>query len=148
MLEGIIRCLSNLIEHFHQSFYYYLLTTTFRYIPIGQYMITFGMILGSVSVFLASICIGEEVESFAIRAVPRQIIFQSAGLALYFFYLRMAHIVSLNFVVSAVNNDAAGLAGFFIFSDICNHLEAFQKGRYKSKPLFELRKRTSESITT
>jgi len=92
ILEGTIRTLSNLIEHFHQSFYYYLLSTTFRYISIGQYMITFGMLVGSVSIFLAAICIGEDVDLLAIRAIPRQLIFQAAGIAFYVSFIRLAHI--------------------------------------------------------
>lgn len=83
-IEGTVRSLSNLIEHFHQSFYYYLLSSTFRYISIGQYMISFGMILGSVSIFLGALCIGEPVEEFAYRAVPRTILFHLAGVALFY----------------------------------------------------------------
>ena len=52
------------------------------------------MILGSISVFLASVCIGEEIESFAIRAIPRQIIFQLAGLLLYIIFMRVDRQVS------------------------------------------------------
>jgi hypothetical protein len=45
-LENILRSINNLSEHFHQSFYYYLLGSTQRYIPIGNYMIGIGVILG------------------------------------------------------------------------------------------------------
>ena len=83
-IEGTVRSLSNLIEHFHQSFYYYLLSSTFRYISIGQYMISFGMILGSVSIFLGALCIGEPVEEFAYRAIPRTFLFHLAGVALFY----------------------------------------------------------------
>lgn len=36
--EGIFRSLNNLLERFHQSFFFYLLTSTSRYVSIGMYM--------------------------------------------------------------------------------------------------------------
>jgi len=44
-LEGTFRALNNLIEHLHQSFYYYLLPAPYAYISIGEYMISLGLIL-------------------------------------------------------------------------------------------------------
>eukprot|EP01091_Cochliopodium_minus_P011949 TRINITY_DN3518_c0_g1_i2.p1 TRINITY_DN3518_c0_g1~~TRINITY_DN3518_c0_g1_i2.p1 ORF type:complete len:621 (-),score=97.36 TRINITY_DN3518_c0_g1_i2:325-2187(-) len=43
-LEGSFRSLNNLLEHLHQSFYFYILPSVGRYIPIGDYMICFAMI--------------------------------------------------------------------------------------------------------
>lgn len=37
VLEGICRSLNNLLERFHQSFFFYLLPATNRYISIGVY---------------------------------------------------------------------------------------------------------------
>ena len=37
VLEGICRSLNNLLERFHQSFFFYLLPATNRYISIGKY---------------------------------------------------------------------------------------------------------------
>ncbi|GBP76664.1 Glycosylphosphatidylinositol anchor attachment 1 protein [Eumeta japonica] len=37
-LESILRSLNNLLERFHQSYFFYLLTGTNRFISIGQYM--------------------------------------------------------------------------------------------------------------
>jgi hypothetical protein len=51
VMEGAIRSLNNLIERFHQSFYYYLLVrepSALRptsFVSIGYYMIPFGLIL-------------------------------------------------------------------------------------------------------
>ncbi|GAM27051.1 hypothetical protein SAMD00019534_102260 [Acytostelium subglobosum LB1] len=46
MVIGTIRSLNNLLEHLHQSFYYYLLPSPFRYVSIGEYMISLGAIVG------------------------------------------------------------------------------------------------------
>ena len=35
VLEGIFRSLNNLLERFHQSFFFYLMPATSRYISIG-----------------------------------------------------------------------------------------------------------------
>ena len=46
MLEGTFRSLNNLLERFHQSFFFYLLPATNRYISISVYMPPFGMVTG------------------------------------------------------------------------------------------------------
>jgi len=47
VLEGIFRSLNNLLERFHQSFFFYILPSTSRYVSIG-------MLLAICSHFLAS----------------------------------------------------------------------------------------------
>ncbi|XP_048779631.1 glycosylphosphatidylinositol anchor attachment 1 protein-like [Ostrea edulis] len=44
ILEGIFRSLNNLLERFHQSFFFYILPGTRNYISIGMYMPPFGLI--------------------------------------------------------------------------------------------------------
>uniref|UniRef100_A0A2P2HZ56 GPI-anchor transamidase component GPAA1 n=1 Tax=Hirondellea gigas TaxID=1518452 RepID=A0A2P2HZ56_9CRUS len=44
VLEGTCRSLNNLLERFHQSFFFYLLPATNRYISIGVYMPAFGAV--------------------------------------------------------------------------------------------------------
>ncbi|KAK3085911.1 hypothetical protein FSP39_010424 [Pinctada imbricata] len=44
IVEGIFRSLNNLLERFHQSFFFYILPSTSRYISIGMYMPPFGLI--------------------------------------------------------------------------------------------------------
>ncbi|GIY37017.1 glycosylphosphatidylinositol anchor attachment 1 protein [Caerostris darwini] len=44
ILEGIIRSLNNLLEKFHQSFFFYLLPSTRSYVSIGLYMPPFALI--------------------------------------------------------------------------------------------------------
>lgn len=59
-------------------------------------MITYAMIIGSPSIFLVSHFIGEEVSHFIIRAVPRTIIYQVAGVVFYFVF-RLSPTVSIFF---------------------------------------------------
>ncbi|XP_053401359.1 glycosylphosphatidylinositol anchor attachment 1 protein-like [Mercenaria mercenaria] len=47
VVEGIFRSLNNLLERFHQSFFFYILPGTERYVSIGLYMIPFGIICAS-----------------------------------------------------------------------------------------------------
>ncbi|CAG2177702.1 unnamed protein product, partial [Oppiella nova] len=44
VVEGIFRSLNNLLERFNRSYYFYLLSSTRRYISIGYYMIPFGLL--------------------------------------------------------------------------------------------------------
>uniref|UniRef100_A0A0B7B3S5 Uncharacterized protein n=1 Tax=Arion vulgaris TaxID=1028688 RepID=A0A0B7B3S5_9EUPU len=41
--EGVFRSLNNLLERFHQSFFFYLLPSAYRYVSIGMYMPPFGL---------------------------------------------------------------------------------------------------------
>ena len=45
VMEGIIRSINNLLERFHQSFFFYVLPGCERYVSIGLYMIPFGLLL-------------------------------------------------------------------------------------------------------
>lgn len=47
VLEGLFRSLNNLLERFHQSFFFYLLPDTDRYISIGLYMPCLVMLAGA-----------------------------------------------------------------------------------------------------
>lgn len=44
-LEGMFRSLNNLLERFHQSFFFYLLPSTHRYVSIGLYMPPLGCLI-------------------------------------------------------------------------------------------------------
>lgn len=45
IVEGVFRSLNNLLERFHQSFFFYLLPSTSRYVSIGMYMPPFGLMM-------------------------------------------------------------------------------------------------------
>ena len=47
IMEAIFRSLNNLLERFHQSFFFYLLPSTSRYVSIGMYMPGFAFLAGS-----------------------------------------------------------------------------------------------------
>lgn len=53
VMEGIFRSLNNLLERFHQSFFFYLLPSSSRYVSIGMYMPSFGILGAS---FLLTAC--------------------------------------------------------------------------------------------
>ncbi|KAK7114135.1 glycosylphosphatidylinositol anchor attachment 1 protein-like isoform X2 [Littorina saxatilis] len=45
VVEGVFRSLNNLLERFHQSFFFYILPSTDRYISIGLYMPPFALMV-------------------------------------------------------------------------------------------------------
>lgn len=45
IVESTLRSINNLLERFHQSFFFYLLPSSHYYISIGMYMPAFGLIL-------------------------------------------------------------------------------------------------------
>ncbi|XP_034933569.1 glycosylphosphatidylinositol anchor attachment 1 protein [Chelonus insularis] len=55
VIESIVRSLNNLLERFHQSFFFYLLPSTDRYISIGLYMPSLVLIVGSLFIKAFSI---------------------------------------------------------------------------------------------
>lgn len=57
ILEGTVRTLNNLLEKLHQSFYYYLLPSSSRYLAIGDYMIPLGLILAGSTLKVALVLI-------------------------------------------------------------------------------------------
>lgn len=59
-LEGMFRSLNSLLEKFHQSFFFYLLPSTSRYISIGLYMpplgcVMIGPIFAAISCWISSV---------------------------------------------------------------------------------------------
>ncbi|KAJ1949091.1 Glycosyl phosphatidyl inositol protein transamidase complex subunit [Linderina pennispora] len=49
-LESTLRSLNNLLEHFHQSFFFYILPANRRYISIGDYIPAVGLMVASLLV--------------------------------------------------------------------------------------------------
>ncbi|KAK6185193.1 hypothetical protein SNE40_007481 [Patella caerulea] len=47
LVEGVFRSLNNLLERFHQSFFFYILPSTRRYVSIGLYMPPFGVMIAA-----------------------------------------------------------------------------------------------------
>ncbi|KAG8224021.1 hypothetical protein J437_LFUL001098 [Ladona fulva] len=65
VVERVFRSLNNLLERFHQSFFFYLLPATDRYISIGMYMPPLGMIGGGllIKAFVLWLKMQEDKES-------------------------------------------------------------------------------------
>lgn len=66
VVEGVFRSLNNLLERFHQSFFFYLLPSSNRYVSIGMYMPMFGLLGGSLVVAAIGIwfeCLSDAVTS-------------------------------------------------------------------------------------
>ncbi|CAO1411146.1 unnamed protein product [Diamesa tonsa] len=47
IVEGISRSLNNLLERFHQSFFFYVIVSSDRFVSIGDYMPSIGLMAGS-----------------------------------------------------------------------------------------------------
>ncbi|XP_029633709.1 glycosylphosphatidylinositol anchor attachment 1 protein isoform X2 [Octopus sinensis] len=60
IVEGIFRSLNNLLERFHQSFFFYLMPATNRYISIGLYMPPFSLMTAAGLIKAISLWIGSE----------------------------------------------------------------------------------------
>ncbi|XP_031098520.1 glycosylphosphatidylinositol anchor attachment 1 protein [Ipomoea triloba] len=57
LVEGVIRCVNNLLEKFHQSFFLYLLTSPNRFVSVGVYMIAFALLISPLPLVAASLFI-------------------------------------------------------------------------------------------
>ncbi|KAL1115276.1 hypothetical protein AAG570_007307 [Ranatra chinensis] len=47
VIEGVFRSINNLLERFHQSYFFYLLVDTDRFVSIGHYMPCVGLLVGA-----------------------------------------------------------------------------------------------------
>ncbi|KAL2828956.1 Gaa1-like protein [Aspergillus cavernicola] len=54
-VEGLCRSLNNLLEHLHQSFFFYLLMQTHRFVSIGTYLPSAMLIAGNFTIMAISI---------------------------------------------------------------------------------------------
>ncbi len=54
ILEGTLRSLNNLLERFHQSFFFYVLPSAHRYISIGSYMPAVGLMVAALLLKVSS----------------------------------------------------------------------------------------------
>jgi len=48
VLVGILRSVNNLMERFHQSYFFYVLLSTHNFVPLAAYMPIIGLILGPI----------------------------------------------------------------------------------------------------
>ncbi|GAU31852.1 hypothetical protein TSUD_114630 [Trifolium subterraneum] len=55
LIEGVIRSVNNLLEKFHQSFFLYLLTSSSKFVSVGDYMIPFALLVAPLPILAASL---------------------------------------------------------------------------------------------
>ncbi|XP_046574937.1 LOW QUALITY PROTEIN: glycosylphosphatidylinositol anchor attachment 1 protein-like [Haliotis rubra] len=60
IVEGVFRSLNNLLERFHQSFFFYILSGTQRYISIGIYMPPFALMVAAGLIKALALWIGAD----------------------------------------------------------------------------------------
>ncbi|CAK1591425.1 unnamed protein product [Parnassius mnemosyne] len=61
-LESILRSLNNLLERFHQSYFFYLLAATNRFVSIGQYMPCLCLLCGAMLIRALSLWVSIQQE--------------------------------------------------------------------------------------
>ncbi|XP_059061298.1 glycosylphosphatidylinositol anchor attachment 1 protein [Achroia grisella] len=73
-LESILRSLNNLLERFHQSYFFYLLAATNRFISIGQYMPSLCLLCVAILVRALSlwVTIQQDGDEEPLKAVKRK----------------------------------------------------------------------------
>lgn len=59
IIEGTLRSINNLLERFHQSFFFYLLANENSYISIGNYMPPLGLLLAPM--VIQTLCLWIEI---------------------------------------------------------------------------------------
>jgi glycosylphosphatidylinositol transamidase len=86
MIVGELRALNNLLEKMHQSFYFYLLPSTTKYISIGVYMIPLALLILPMLTFgfylVFRISRRSSVRGFLAALIP-VLVLQLAGLLCY-----------------------------------------------------------------
>lgn len=70
LVEGIARSLNNLLERFHQSFFFYLLVASDRFVSIGDYMPSLGLMAAAllIKAFIIWLKVNERVTTVIVEA--------------------------------------------------------------------------------
>lgn len=71
LIEGVARSLNNLLERFHQSFFFYLLVASDRFVSIGDYMPSLGLLVAAllIKAFITWLSINQRA---SIVVVPKE----------------------------------------------------------------------------
>lgn len=84
IVEGTVRSISNLMEHFHQSFYFYVLPNTYQYVSIGNYMIPFALMLIPIALEVLKALLNHKLRTIHITlGFFRLMGLEAVGLGLY-----------------------------------------------------------------
>lgn len=131
ILEGVFRSLNNLLERFHQSFFFYLLASTKEYVSIGMYMPGFGCLAGSLLVKALGLwyqCLSEvnpdkkrEILSKSPNVVsvfPGWLLVHLTGILLAIVLPRSASVVGEKFDLNTDDSVSLAILAFCIFAII------------------------------
>ncbi|KAL6135801.1 hypothetical protein ACLB2K_068026 [Fragaria x ananassa] len=55
LIQGVVQCVNNLLEKFHQSFFLYVLTSPSKFVSVGVYMIAFALLVAPLPMVAASL---------------------------------------------------------------------------------------------
>eukprot|EP01117_Protostelium_nocturnum_P013108 TRINITY_DN4871_c0_g1_i1.p1 TRINITY_DN4871_c0_g1~~TRINITY_DN4871_c0_g1_i1.p1 ORF type:complete len:626 (-),score=240.20 TRINITY_DN4871_c0_g1_i1:147-2024(-) len=83
VVEGTVRSLNNLLEKLHQSFYYYLLPSSSRYLAIGDYMIPLGLMLAGTALKIVLILISLNHDRHAAHSIALVSVYQLLGMFIF-----------------------------------------------------------------
>ncbi|RNA00772.1 glycosylphosphatidylinositol anchor attachment 1 isoform X1 [Brachionus plicatilis] len=132
IVESTLRSVNNLLERFHQSFFFYLLPSSHYYISIGMYMPAFGLILLPVLIKILTIWFtifskknteskGKESSLLVLDllkcVVVKLMVSFTFGIILYFgtpFFLMFGKVFNLSAKDSLMNCYLAMMANIFV----------------------------------
>ena len=72
VIEGLFRSLNNLLEHFHQSFFFYLLMQTNRFVSIGTYLPSAMLIAGGYTIMAIVLWVRSSGQQITDSVVEKQ----------------------------------------------------------------------------
>lgn len=140
VLEGTLRSLNNLIEPLHQSFYYYFPLSPFTFVPIGHYMITWGLLFAPATLFVLLTIIPAAGEHLGTAAMTLLLLSPAGVIA----FLLPTHLPSLTPYLESLATASLTQSGhlpselyFVVLSTISTCLVAYTASYYrKSKANF------------
>lgn len=105
IIEGIFRSLNNLLERFHQSFFFYVLVSSDRFISIGDYMPSLGLMAGSllIKAFIIWLKITQKDEENKSKTSDKNFNFLTVGVILILGH-SIGFLCSKLPLISTVNN--------------------------------------------
>ncbi|KAK9511283.1 hypothetical protein O3M35_005864 [Rhynocoris fuscipes] len=131
VVEGIFRSINNLLERFHQSYFFYLLTDTDRFVSIGLYMPCIGMMVGALLIRAFAVHVtlrddsNKQLETDLGRVCSVLLIFQLMSVLFY-----NAPFIFSNYLLPNLEAQDAIFYGFIVMSFLSFLLPHFVK--YKS----------------
>lgn len=119
LIESVFRSLNNLLEHFHQSFFFYLLPSASRYVSIGLYLpvpllIAAALVLQAVDLWEQTGDIAELNEKGEEKVIPR---YMARPRRIMFPLLIQLTMHACGLILYMIVSKSATLAAVFGYSD-------------------------------